>query len=241
MAFNLKFIFCLLCFIITTETTLFAQSDPIIRAGAAYPAFFKGSLFNQGERESTSSTHGIQLFLAGPDILKNRKSRFSTIPGMYFLSFSEKYESPQSALGGHAIGEFKHKAFGIYSQFLYDIVILPNQKNMLYTGITAGVHLFSKTRGKESGYLLSEPIQYWNKKTDENGKHFFGSYMAGVLLGIKPASDSELFLMPALELTFYPNYARVLDYYTPREELKKRNSMISLSLIFGLGKKKAVR
>jgi hypothetical protein len=63
----------------------------------------------------------------------------------------------------------------------------------------------------------------------------------GFLAGFKTFANSNSFLRPAFELSFFPNYATIYDSHLSMDEQKVAKSMAMLTIILGLGKKKATR
>lgn len=218
------------------------QNEPLINIGGSFPVFFKSSLFNDNDYQGKTWISGYIIFAEKPNLFKHeRKKKFWITPGIFHSYYSEKKKSPDSALGGSGSGEYKHKSLGIYNKFLYEVTSFSSQKNMIYSGIHAGINIYTSTKGHESLSFYSNPPYYWSSNTDGNGKLFYSSVILGLLVGIKPDYDNNFVLKPALELTFYPYYAQLLDYYTPREEISQKNSMFSVSLIFGFGPKRSLQ
>jgi hypothetical protein len=218
---------------------LFGQNEPFINLGGSYPIFFKSSLSNDNDYQGKTWISGYIFFTEKPELFeRERKKKFWITPGLFYSCFSEKKKSPTGALGGSGSGEYKHKSFGIYNKFLFELTSFSYQSSMIYSGVLAGTNIYSLTKGNEYRRIYSNPPYYWSSKTNGNGKLFYSSLIIGLIAGIKPNYDDSFVLKPALELTFYPYYAKLLDYYTDREDLTEHNSMLSISLIFGFGTKK---
>ena len=218
---------------------VFSQNQPVLNVGSSFPIFFKKSLYVDGVTHGSTSISGVQFIIEKPIAIHIDKNIFSINPGLFYAFYSEEKASPSSALGGQSSGSYKHKAFGVQSKFLYKINTLSGNKSIFYSGLITGAYLYTETQGNESGSILLNPPHSWSSETDGDGKLFFNSLILGIVGGIKPNNNRNSIIKPAFELSFFPFYAKLLDYHTPREDLTKNNSMSQISVIFGIGIKKA--
>jgi len=174
----------------------------------------------------------IHLFAEIPfDIGSERK--FSLHPGVGYFLFNELEESSPWALGGHSEKELQHNAISIYSRMFYNLKSKNESFQQYYFGGTFGAYLWTKTTGESSWWIMGNPKPLSGSKTyNESGKAFFHSVYVGLTSGIKIKSKEPSQFQPALEFSFFPLFVTVDD---------KKRSMAMLTVVLGLGQKKATR
>lgn len=215
-------------------TMVSGQTKPLVNAGISFPVFFKSSLYADGALTPRTEISGYNLSVEIPFPVAKKRIKLFLNPGLIYTAYSESMESATSAMGGHIEGSYKHRSVGIYTKLLIDIEAISPGNTIFYSGINTGYHVYSTTKGYESGRVGITPAYYWRTETDTNGQWFYNSFSAGVLIGLKPDYERNLLLTPALEITFFPYYANLLDYYSDLREIEENNSMLSVTLILGI-------
>ena len=217
---------------------VYSQNEPSFNLGLSLPIFFKSSLHWNAEANGSTQISGYNLFGEKPFPIGINKITLHLTPGLFYTTYSENKQSPTSALGGYSNGSYKHKSIGLYNKTLFDVAEFFPLKNIFYSGIYTGFHLYSTTKGHESTVVYTQPPQSWNSTIDDNGNLFYKTLVFGLLVGMKPNYNRNLNAKPSIELTFFPCYAKLLDYYIDRENVTEYNRMLSVSFILGFGSKK---
>lgn len=213
-----------------------SQELSFIRIGAGIPVFTKPFFPNYGEPERFSefkSTIFIEKSNLFPGLLQYN---LSINPGFSYFNMKQ-YEGPGSALGGGSELDLKRCSFSGYIKFLYHPPKSQNNKLLWYAGTIAGVQLIRKTEGEYS-WWMKQPDGYASggKSINQLADDFFNPFYVGFKVGISPARNSDQFLKPGIEFSFYPDFIinEVKSYgsYARRGNL----STAVVSVVFGIGK-----
>lgn len=225
----MKYAFSVFLFIFIC-TPGFSQ-EQIINIGVGIPMFFKSD-FAEGGQIHQLTRKRVHLFAEMP-IKIGTQRKFSVHPGVGYFLFNEIEQSSPNALGGYFNKEVQHNAISIYSRMFYHIEIKNISFQQYYLGGAFGAYIWSKTSGESLGWIYTRPKPVYSSKIyNESGKAFFHSVYLGLTAGAKLRTKEINKIQPAIEFSFYPMYVTVDD---------EKRSMAMLTVVLGLGQKKATR
>lgn len=211
-----------------------AQKSSHFKIGVGYPVFIGTNDNDNAHYNYSINKRNYNLFLEKEFRMLKKIPEFRFTPGLAYTVINENYES--AALGGGGEGNYKHQAFSTYLKLTYEIDRDPYVVVDYYFGVQAGYYLHSITKGSRSSWQvnpnLNEDHYSSYKEINTDGKDFFHLNYIGIIAGLRPLGDTESFIQPNIELTFYPSFATVNSYYLNAEENK---SMIQISVSFGIG------
>jgi len=220
----------LLIFFLLFSTFAIAQ-EPYLNIGVGLPMFFKMDFSERGDIHQLTRNR-IHLFAEIPFQIGTAK-KFSVFPGVGYFLFNETYESDPTALGGHSQKELQHNGVSIYSRMFYHLQSKNESYQQYYIGGILGAYPWSKTTGESSWWMMTPPPHSSGGEIyNESGKAFFHSVYLGLTAGIKLKVKEFNKIQPAFEFSLYPLFVTVDD---------KKRSMAMLTIVLGIGQKKATR
>ncbi|MEZ5103719.1 MAG: hypothetical protein R2757_04445 [Draconibacterium sp.] len=196
-------------FISLASTVIYSQEKTIVSGGLSFPV-----IINPNHSPSdVYSISGLDFFIEKQiSFFTDKSLQFSIIPGLNFIKFHEYYST--TGMGFWYEYDKYSKAASLYSKFTF----CPNLKQVywvtMYGGVDLGVYLWSDLK----------KIQNRKIQNQDNGRSFFNAEYYGFLLGIAP-KQSDFFIVPKLEFSFYPNFVTMNE--------QKRNA-VKISLIISI-------
>jgi hypothetical protein len=207
------------------------SQEQIMNIGVGFPIFFKSD-FAEGGQIHQLTRKRVHLFAEMPINIETQK-KLSIHPGVGYFLFNEIEQSSPNALGGYFNKEVQHNAISIYSRMFYHIGSKNISFQQYYLGGAFGAYLWSKTTGESSGWIYTRPKPVYSSKIyNESGNAFFHSVYFGLTAVAKLRTKEINKIQPAIEFSFYPKYVTVDD---------EKRSMAMLTVVLGIGQKKATR
>ena len=212
-------------------STFAIAQEPYFNIGVGLPMFFKMDFAESGAIHQLTRKR-VHLFAEIPIQIGNAE-KFSVHPGIGYFLFNEIEESDPTALGGHSQKELQHNGVSIYARIFYHVQSKNESFQQYYFGGTFGAYLWSKTTGESSWWMMTSPQHSSGSAIyNESGKAFFHWVYLGLTGGIKLKAKEFNKIQPTFEFSLYPLFVMVDD---------KKRSMAMLSVVLGIGQKKATR
>jgi hypothetical protein len=206
--------FLILLLVIAKSSLIFAQKLPDVNVVIGMT-----SVIDTKSSTARSRVGGYSFAVEKPlKIFVRKNNLLSVHPGILYAEINEDFST--SGLGRYYDYEIIASSTSIYSKILINSKIKSNVT--LYTGASIGAYFWSHISNKNNS----------SKKYYDNGKSFFSSGFWGLLFGIRTNLSESVKFMPAVEISYYPNYVD--------SNIGTKNA-INVSLLFGFGTKKATR
>jgi len=224
----MKYAFSVFLFFFICKSS-FSQ-DQITNIGVGFPIFFKSD-FAEGGQIHQLTRKRVHLFAEMPVSIGTQRKLF-VHPGVGYFLFNEIEQSNPNALGGYFNKEVQHNAISIYSRMFYNLESKNISFQQYYFGGTFAVYLWSKTTGESSWWIMTRPPASGSAIYNESGKAFFHSVYFGLTAGAKLRTKEISKIQSAIEFSFYPLFVTVDN---------EKRSMAMLTVVLGIGQKKATR
>jgi hypothetical protein len=218
-----------------------SQEKPIFNFGVGIPFLYEKGNYSYSGGEIYFGSDRINLFVETPALIGfKRNPDFYISPGFSFLSLSESESG--GALGGSGGKNYKRSALSIYTKFLYEPEIKFIKQNVWNFGLITGYYLYTKAKGTYNwGYMGGQQWYYGSEEIDSDSKPFFKSFYFGFNTCFQLNFEKAKFLKPAIEFSFYPEYANIFDSYSGDSGKDISHNMFMGSIILGLGSKKSTQ
>lgn len=173
-----------------SSSVIFAQELSDINVGIGIT-----DIINTETNTASSNVGGYGFMVEKPIKIIGKKSNLLSFhPGINYTEINEN--SATSGLGHHNEYKILASSASIYSKFLINSKIKTKNEITFYTGAIIGTYFWSQIDNKENS----------NIKYYKNGKSFFHSGFWGLLVGIRSNLSETVKFMPAIEISYYPNY-----------------------------------
>ena len=151
----------------------------------------------------------------------------------------EETRYDRGGLASDEHGEYIRNAFSIYSKLLCNLNLNRIGKHNWNFGLITGYYVYTHVDGIfEWTFLQDGPDYHGSNKFDGDDKDFFKSFYFGFVSDFQFNFKKVRFLKPAIELSFYPNYANIAADYYIDNDIKANRNMIMGSIILGFGSKR---
>lgn len=182
-----------------------------------------------------SSLPSYSFFIEKPGLFYfSGDSNLILTPGVSYYNFSQD-EGPGNALGRDGTLNIDHSSFSPYLKVIYTKNYKPEKIFCWYFGIVAGVHLFTKTHGRHSWWILQEQGYNSGSETiDTDARQFYNILYLGLAGGFAPKVGVNAFIKPSFEVTFLPNFVNITDPPVQTFAKKGVKNVVMFSVILGI-------
>ncbi len=206
--------------------------------GAGLPFFISKINYSDSDGEIFLGENKLNFFVEIPEIFTFKKNPdFMISSGLSYIYFNETQSG--GGLGGGSYAKHHRSALSLYMKFQYKSEISFIERNNWNFGIVTGKYLFTHDMGEREWWSLAKDRHYYgSEEINTNSKSFFGSFYFGFTTSFQFNFERIKFSKPAIEFSFYPDYANIFDHYSGDNRYVSHN-MLMTSVIFGFGTKKA--